>query len=69
MSTPVIRRLPIDLDTEVPRQRCAGDPFRTPCFGALSVSFPVGEQFFIDAVRNAHKALPPEARARFDDEA
>ncbi|MCM5572229.1 metal-dependent hydrolase [Burkholderiaceae bacterium FT117] len=68
MSTLAIRRLLIDLETEVPRHWCAGDPFRTAFFDALSMSFPVGEQFFIDAVRNGHKALPAEARARFDDE-
>jgi predicted metal-dependent hydrolase len=68
MNTLPVRRLLIDLETEVPRHWCAGDPFRTAFFDALSMSFPVGEQFFIDAVRNGHKALPPEAQARFDEE-
>lgn len=68
MTALAVRRLLIDLETEVPRHWCAGDPFRTAFFDALSMSFPVGEQFFIDAVRNGHKALPPEERARFDDE-
>ncbi|TXL66207.1 metal-dependent hydrolase [Zeimonas arvi] len=68
MSTLAVRRLLIDLETAVPRHWCAGDPFRTAFFDALSMSFPVGEQFFIDAVRNGHKALPPEERARLDEE-
>jgi predicted metal-dependent hydrolase len=32
------------------------------------MSFPVGEQFFIDAVRDGHKALTPEQQARFAPE-
>ena len=55
---------------EVPIERnwCAGDAFRTAFFDALSMSFPVGEQFFIDSVRGGFKALPPEQQDRFDAE-
>ncbi len=35
----------------------AGDPFRTAFFNAMSLSFPSGERFFIDAVREHERAL------------
>lgn len=47
------------------RHWCAGDPFRTALFNALSMSFPVGEQFFIDSVRSGFKALPACEQERF----
>lgn len=68
MTDLVVRRLLVDMEAPLPRHWCDGDPFRTAFFNALSMSFPVGEQFFIDSVRHAHKALPPEAAARFDEE-
>ena len=68
MTELVVRRLLIDLETPFERHWCGGDAFRTAFFNALSMSFPVGEQFFIDAVRGGHKALPPEEQARFADE-
>lgn len=61
-----IRHLLIDLDTPVLRHWCGGDAFLTALFNALSMSFPVGEQFFIDAVREATKRLPPEQRADWE---
>ena len=51
MTELVVRRLLIDLETPFERHWCGGDAFRTAFFNALSMSFPVGEQFFIDAVR------------------
>jgi predicted metal-dependent hydrolase len=66
MSEPVVRRLLIDLDTPPSRHWCGGDAFRTAWFNALSMSFPVGEQFFIDAVRAGVQALPEAQRARFE---
>jgi uncharacterized protein len=66
-STLTVRRLRIDLDAPLPRH-WAGDAFRTAFFNALSMSFPAGEQMFIDSLRKAMAALPPETRARFDDE-
>ena len=63
MTELVIRRLLIDLETPLPRHWCGGDAFKTAFFNALSMSFPVGEQFFIDAVRDGLKLLPEEQQA------
>lgn len=60
-----VRRLLVDLETPFARDWNGGDAFRTAWFNALSMSFPVGEQFFIDAVRNGLKALPDDERERF----
>ncbi|HEY8605917.1 MAG TPA: metal-dependent hydrolase [Noviherbaspirillum sp.] len=68
MTDLVVRRLLIDLETPFARHWCGGDAFRTALFNALSMSFPVGEQFFIDAVRNGFKALPAEKQAQFKAE-
>jgi predicted metal-dependent hydrolase len=68
MSELVVRRLLIDLETPLPRHWCAGDAFRTAFFNALSMSFPVGEQFFIDAVRNGLKNLPADQQDRYKAE-
>ena len=69
MTDLVVRRLLIDLESPVQRHWCGGDAFRSAFFGALSMSFPIGEQFFIDSVRAGLKALPSEQQARFKDEA
>jgi hypothetical protein len=58
MTDLVVRRLLIDLDAPVARHWFAGDAFRTALFNALSMSFPLGEQFFIDSVRSGLKTLP-----------
>lgn len=68
MSELVVRRLLIDLETPLPRHWCAGDAFRTAFFNALSMSFPVGEQFFIDAVRKGLKALPAPQQEKYKAE-
>jgi len=68
MTELVVRRLMIDLEAPVERHWNAGDAFRTAYLNALSMSFPIGEQFFIDSVRNGVQALAPDARARFDGE-
>ncbi len=68
MTDLVVRRLLIDLETPIPRHWCNGDAFRTALFNALSMSFPEGEQFFIDAVRAGLKALPADQQARFATE-
>jgi predicted metal-dependent hydrolase len=68
MTDLVVRRLLVDMETPISRHWCAGDAFRTALFDALSMSFPVGEQFFIDSVRNGFKALPPEKQERFRGE-
>ncbi len=68
MTDLVVRRLLIDLEASFDRHWCGGDAFRTALFNALSMSFPVGEQFFIDSVRNGFKTLPPEAQEALKDE-
>lgn len=68
MSQLAVRRLLIDLVEPFDRQWNGGDAFRTAFFNALSMSFPLGEQFFIDSVRNGVKTLPPEQQATFADE-
>ena len=65
MTQLTVRRLLIDLEAPVPRHWCGGDAFLTAWFNALSMSFPVGEQFFLDSVRRGFKALPPEQQARW----
>lgn len=68
MTDLTVRRLLIDLDAPIDARWNGGDAFRTAFFNALSLSFPVGEQFFIDSVRGALKALPEAQRALFADE-
>lgn len=68
MTELVVRRLLIDLEAPVDRHWCNGDAFLTAWFNALSMSFPFGEQFFIDAVRDGLRALPPELQAQFRNE-
>lgn len=68
MTTLVVRRLLVDMEQPIPRHWCAGDAFRTALFNALSMSFPVGEQFFIDAVRQGFAALPPAKQEAFRQE-
>ena len=62
-----VRRLLIDLDTPLPRHWC-GDAFRTAFFNALSMSFPAGEQLFIESMRKGMATLPETRRAAFDAE-
>jgi hypothetical protein len=72
MSALTIRRLRVDLDTPLPRHWHGGDAFRTALFNALSMSFPAGEQVFIDSVRKGLAKLAQSdaaARERFDEEA
>jgi predicted metal-dependent hydrolase len=57
----LVRKLEIDLQRGFGRHWHGGDAFRSQFFNALSMSFPVGEQFFIDAVRNALPLLPASA--------
>lgn len=64
MTDLVVRRLLIDLQPPFARDWCGGDAFSTAFFNALSMSFPYGEQFFIDAVRDTVDTLPPELQAR-----
>ena len=68
MSGLVVRRLRIDLKLPFARHWNGGDAFRSALFNAMSMSFPAGEQVFIDAVRIGMDALPAEQRARFEGE-
>lgn len=68
MTELVVRRLLIDLEAPLPRHWCGGDAFRTAFFNALSMSFPVGEQFFIDSVRDGLKVLPPALQEKYKAE-
>ncbi len=45
--------------TEAPRWWHGGDPVVTAYFNALSASFPLGERYFIDAVRRYRKCCDP----------
>ncbi len=63
MTDLVVRRLLIDLETPFLGRWNGGDGFRSAFFNALSLSFPAGEQFFIDSIRAGLKALPEEKRA------
>jgi predicted metal-dependent hydrolase len=53
-----VRRLGVDLSQGFSRHWNGGDAFLTAYCNALSMSFPVGEQFFVDAVKAGLKALP-----------
>ena len=68
MTDLVVRRLLIDLNEPFARHWAGGDAFRTALFNALSMSFPVGEQFFIDSVRAGAQTLAPEQQQRFAEE-
>ena len=68
MTELVVRRLLIDLNEPFERHWNGGDAFRSALFNALSMSFPAGEQFFIDSVRAAVKRLPQGASGPFEAE-
>jgi predicted metal-dependent hydrolase len=68
MSDLTIRRLMIDLGSGFERHWYGGDPLRSALFNALSMSFPVGEQFFIDSVKRGVAAMPKADRERFADD-
>lgn len=61
-ATLTVRRLRVDLETPLPRH-WAGDAFRSAFFNALSMSFPAGEQTFIDSMKKGLAALPDTLNA------
>jgi predicted metal-dependent hydrolase len=61
MSAITTRHLNIDLSKGFALQWLGGDAFRTQFFNALSMSFPIGEQCFIDSVRAALPLLTDAA--------
>lgn len=67
MSHFTVRRILIDLETPLPRRWCCDDAFLTAFFNALSMSFPAGEQFFIDSVRAGFNKLPLDQQAAMKD--
>lgn len=68
MTDLVVRKLLIDLSTPFALRWVGGDAFRSAFFSALSMSFPLGEQYFIDSVRNGVKTLPQAQQAEFSRE-
>ena len=56
----LVRKLEIDLRRGFGKRWHGDDAFRTQFFNALSMSFPLGEQFFIDSVRDAVRLLPDD---------
>ena len=63
MSNLTVRRPAIDVGTlEMPPLWLGGDAFRTHLFNALSMMFPVGEQYFIDAARAGLPLIGDHAR-------
>lgn len=53
-----VRKLHVDLSQGFRRHWHSGDAFRSAYFNALSMSFPAGEQKFIDSVLACVKLLP-----------
>ncbi|MEO7208195.1 MAG: metal-dependent hydrolase [Steroidobacteraceae bacterium] len=43
-----------------------GDPVATAFYNSLSLTFPKGEAFFIDSVRNFRDSVPPQQQAQID---
>ncbi len=43
-----------------------GDPLATAFYNSLSLTFPKGEAFFIDSVRNFRHCVPPAQQAQID---
>lgn len=54
-------------DNPNPRWWHSGDPGRTAFFNALSSTFPLGEKFFMTAVRHYRDGAPEPLRSQIDD--
>lgn len=68
MSTLTLRKLNVDLSKGFGRHWLGGDPYRTQLFNALFMTFPLGEQSFIDSMRAIPKdGLDPVLRAEVAD--
>lgn len=68
MTDLTVRKLLIDLNAPFGARWNGGDAFRSAFFNALSMSFPQGEQYFMDSVRAGFKTLSPELQAQFASE-
>lgn len=64
MSTLTVRKLNVDLSRGFARHWMGGDIYRTAFMNALSMSFPLGEQMFIDSVRAVAPETLPDAALR-----
>src|SRR5437763_6306498 len=64
MSLLTVRKLNVDLSKGFKRHWLGGDVYRTAFMNALSMSFPLGEQMFIDSVRAVPVDSLPDARLR-----
>ena len=62
MNALTIRHLLIDMKPPLARHWNGGEVFLSAFFDALSMSFPVGEQFFIDSLRDGLTQLPAEQK-------
>jgi predicted metal-dependent hydrolase len=69
MSTLTVRKLDVDLTKGFGRHWAGGDAYRTQLFNALSMTFPLGEQSFIDSLRAIalEKIADPALRADMRD--
>lgn len=69
MSTLTVRKLEVDLSKPFGRHWAGGDAYRTQLFNALSMTFPLGEQSFIDSIRAIapEKIVDPALRAEMRD--
>lgn len=69
MSTLTVRKLNVDLSRGFGRHWLGGDPYRTQLFNALSMTFPLGEQSFIDSMRAVpgERITDPALRAEMGD--
>ena len=61
------RDLKFGRETPPPRWWHGDDPGRTAFFNALSSTFPVGEKFFMTAVRHYRDGAPQPLRSQIDD--
>lgn len=68
MTDLTVRRLLIDLAPPFPPRWNGGDAFRSAFFNALSMSFPQGEQYFMDSVRAGFKTLSAAEQERLGAE-
>lgn len=62
--TPRDRRFGRDIRQE--RWWLGGDPYASSMFNALSITFPKGEAFFIESVRNFRDGAPPKLEAEIN---
>jgi len=74
MNEITVRRPDFDLDREISCHWLGGDAFRSQVFNSLSMMFPCGEQYFIDALRRVatditEPALREEIRGFIGQEA